>query len=379
MGTDKLRYFVTKNGWYYWRTTPRMKRAGFQDRALGKNEVQARQEAIRLNAGWDEHRFGERSRPGIMVYPTGSFGEAYNRAMRLREEERKAREIVWTSEQTSRDDWPRAWRWLGPTFGDFDPTAIVAEDLYELRKKVVKRVSPSEAHRVIKVWRALWKRMGAMGYGVHADHDPSLAFSNTAPDPRQDVWPHSDVLRLVQRAWRERYYGLAAVIAVAWDTMLSPVDVRKLTLGQRRSDEQGDVFSLDRAKTGRAAAGTLTRWSGAILAAYLRTLDATLLDTTPMFWSRGGVTGPKGGRPWPPRPYTKDRLSEDFRTILVRAARRAATPGHAPQRRGRSRRRRYDRHRSVQQDGEHVVGVEQIAEDLQPGEPRQRAAGRCRA
>lgn len=315
MGQDKPRYFLTIKGCHYWRPTKRMRAEGFALHRLGKDEVAAKQRAIALNDEWDRHRRGERPTPKIMVYPKGSLGQAYNRAMRLREEERKARGIVWTSEQTSRDDWPRAWRWIGPTFGDFDPAAIVAEDLLALRTKISARVSASDAHRVIKVWRALWKRMGAMGYGVHADHDPSLAFSNRAPDPRQEVWPHRDVLRLVQRAWRERYYGLAAVIAVAWDTMLSPVDVRKLTLGQRRTDEHGEVFFLDRAKTGRAAAGTLTPWSGAILATYLRTLDVTLLDATPLFWSRGGATGPKGGRPWPPRPYTKDRLGEDFRTI----------------------------------------------------------------
>ena len=35
---------------------------------------------------------------------------------------------------------------------------------------------------------------------------------------------------------------LAALLAVAWDTMLSPVDVRSLTVGQRHNDGQGSVF-----------------------------------------------------------------------------------------------------------------------------------------
>jgi hypothetical protein len=74
MGTDKPRYFVSINGCFYWRPTPRMKRAGFQDRALGKNKLAAMQEAMRLNAEWDQHRFGERIQPNIMVYPPGSLG-----------------------------------------------------------------------------------------------------------------------------------------------------------------------------------------------------------------------------------------------------------------------------------------------------------------
>ena len=59
--------------------------------------------------------------PAIVVYPPGSLGRAYSRAIALREAERKAKGIIWTRQQKARDDWPRAWRWLGPAFGDYDP------------------------------------------------------------------------------------------------------------------------------------------------------------------------------------------------------------------------------------------------------------------
>jgi len=315
MGTDKPRYLVKLKGCWYWRPTPRMKAAGFKDRALGKNELHAKQEAIRLNAEWDRHRFGERKQPDVMAYPPGSLGHAYARAIALRQAERKAKGITWSRQQRARDDWPRAWRWIGPAFGDYDPLAVVSEDLLALRAKVAERVSESEAFRVIKVWRALWAKLTPLGYTVPPGSDPSLTFANSAPPPRQEVWPHRDVLRLVQRAWRERYYGLAALLAVAWDTMLSPVDVRTLTIGQRQNDGQGSYFDLARAKTGRAAAGTLSRWSEAILDAYLAKLGIELHDAGPIFWTRGGTSTAKGGRPWPPRPYTSDRLGIDFRCI----------------------------------------------------------------
>ena len=109
-----------------------------------------------------------------------------------------------------------------PVYGDRDPRSVTPESLLALRAKVAARVSLTEAHRVIKIWRALWKKMAAMGY-CQRDADPSLIFSNTAPDPRQDVWQHREVLRLVQCAWRLGYRGLAAAMAVGWDTMLSPV------------------------------------------------------------------------------------------------------------------------------------------------------------
>ena len=49
--------------------------------------------------------------------------------------------------------------------------------------------------------------------------------------------------------------------------MASPGDARTLTPGQRARDAQGAMFFLDRAKTGRAAVGTLTPWSEQVLEA----------------------------------------------------------------------------------------------------------------
>src|SRR6266852_4211668 len=100
--------------------------------------------------------------------------------------------------------------------------------------------------------------------------------------------------------------------------MLSPVDARKLTAGQMVRGDQGALFFLDRAKTGRAAAGTLTQWSEAILAAYIQSLGVELLDTAPIFRTPGAAPGPKGGRRWLPQPYTKDKAGYHFR--LVRAS-----------------------------------------------------------
>jgi hypothetical protein len=262
MGSDKPRYFVAIKGCFYWRPTPRMKRAGFADRALGKDPVAAKQEAIRLNDEWDRLRFGEPRVFSLMVYPPGSLGEAYNRAIALRQAERSAKRIVWSRQQKARDDWPRAWRWINPAFGDYDPLAVVSEDLLALRAKVAERVSESEAFRVIKVWRALWAKLAPLGYPVPPGSDPSLTFANSAPSPRQEVWPQHDVLRLVQRAWREGYYGLAALLAIAWDTMLSPVDVRSLTISQRGHDGHGAVFSIARAKTWSSRGGHLVALVG---------------------------------------------------------------------------------------------------------------------
>ena len=323
--SDSIRYLLFLNGRWRWRPTATMRAKGFKLTTFGRELTAAdKMRAIALGDEWDRVRRGQSEQANAEpIYPIGSYGDGFQRAMKLREAERVAKAKVQSKEQEKRDDWPRAWRWLS-IFADCDPRTIQPEHFLAIDPKtgqasglvpeIEATVSTTERHRVIKVHRALWKKLAAMNY-CDKDADPSLVFANTAPPPRQDVWQHREVVRLVQRAWRENKRGLAAAIAVAWDTMLSPIDVRKLTAGQRAKDKTGAIFFVDRAKTGRAAAGTLTRYSQAILESYIATLGCDLLDNTPLFRTAGSEPGPKGGRRWAPQPYSKDLLEKHFAEI----------------------------------------------------------------
>jgi hypothetical protein len=326
MGHDKIRYFVYLKGRWRWRTTEAMRKAGFRIVTMGKGgphrdadgnpaaSVEDKRRAIALNEEWDAYRTGGQPRQQIdrPSFIKGSVADGYYRAMDLREAERANKGIVWTKEQHSRDDWPRAWKWIGPAFGDCDPKTIQPEHFLKRNPKtsevtgllaeVEKTVSVSERHRVIKVWRALWKKMATMGYCVK-DADPTLSIRNSAPDPRQAAWQRREVMQRVQRAWRMGYYGLAACMATAWDSMCSPVDVRTLTPSQIRGDATGVWFAIDRAKTGKAAMATLTPWSTAILLAYVEKLGVDLAPNAPIFRNRSGA------------PYSKDTLGDDFRDV----------------------------------------------------------------
>jgi hypothetical protein len=124
--------------------------------------------------------------------------------MELRKAERLQKDIHWSKVQESRDDWPRAWKWLGPEFGDCDPKTIIPEHFLRIDETTgkpvgmvprIEKVSITERHRVIKVWRALWKKMKAMGGYVGDREDPAKSFANSAPDPRQDIWLRREVLK----------------------------------------------------------------------------------------------------------------------------------------------------------------------------------------
>jgi hypothetical protein len=318
MGTDRIRYLVFVCGRWRWRPTKTMRAAGFRLINLSAGVVvnstneptaEDKNRAIELNQAWDRHRRGIGLQPAAPKpkYPPGSLGDAFLRAMALRESKRRNDGIMWTKEQHSRDDWPRAWKWIEPLFGDVDPKTVTPEQLFDadlpgLRPLVARKVSETEAHRVIKVWRRLWQFAATFKY-CDADLDPSFVLPNSAPPPRQDVWLEGEAVRIAKQAWRSAYYGLAALLAVAWDSQLSPVDVRTLRAHQRRKDSKGAWFETGRTKTGRKALATLSRRSERILDAYLAKLGAAPVGMAPIFRNRSST------------PYSKDTLGEDFRAV----------------------------------------------------------------
>lgn len=337
MGTDKIRYLVYSKGRWRWQPTRAMRAKGFATLNLGAGgpEVDARgrpaashddkMTAIRMNRDWDAVRLGLPVQAPLRApvrYPPGSVGDGYYRALAIRKAARHQAGIVWTVEQIKRDSWPRAWRFLEPEFADCDPKTIEPEHFISINEKtgevsgliprIEKEVSITERHLVIKIWRALWNRMVAMKY-CEAGADPSKAFVNRAPDGRTETWVRREVYKLVQIAWRHEMRGLAVCMAVAWDSMLSPIDARSLTMGQLCGDQDGLWFAIDRAKTGRPAAATLSPWSRALLRTYIEGFGAELLPNAPIFRTAETKTVPgRGGRPRPSTPYTKDRLVKDF-------------------------------------------------------------------
>lgn len=107
----------------------------------------------------------------------------------------------------------------------------------------------------------------------------------------------------IKAAWRLSFHGLAALLSTSWDTQLSPVDTRRLSASQLRRDPVGRYFQVSRAKTGRAAIGTLTHRTQRVIEAYITQLPAQPVGHTPLFRNRSGA------------PYSKDTLGDDFRTV----------------------------------------------------------------
>jgi hypothetical protein len=127
------------------------------------------------------------------------------------------------------------------------------------------------------------------------------------PAPRWQTWGEGEAVRLVKTAWRANYCGLACVIAVAWDTQFSPVDVRTLAARHRSAVTDGrlmfDRRADGRAKTGRPAIGTISRRTERLVLAYLAALGAELHPDAVLFRNRFGA------------PYRDSSLAEDFAAV----------------------------------------------------------------
>lgn len=337
MGNVKIPYYVTRQHpgrprWGYWAPCLRrggkptlMAQLGFKLVDCGIDGPMAWATAQSWNAKWHAalaaHHAGIPVGEAVRVYAPGSLGEAF---------EAFKKTATWRDgkKERTREDWERGWKLIEPIFGDVDPGTVTLQDVdlwyggdpdnAEI-KGLLQRVGVREAHRAMKIWRALWNVAAALaradGERYVTAKDPSLGIRRKTPTARNAIWFEGEAVRLVKRAIRMRYHGLGAALAVAWDSMLSPVDVVSLSQAKLTSDAIGPLFDLERTKSGKSVIATISRRTARVFAGYVKSLPFTLHPDTPYFHTRGGEAGPKGGRPRPPVPYTVDKLGKDFAKV----------------------------------------------------------------
>ncbi len=309
MSKRNIRHLVEKrNGRTFWQPTPAMKALGFRSIACGPDGPGAWGTAEQWNAKWDAVREGKALAPALassadlpteqlealIVYPRRSAGRAFQEFRQTEEWKRKA--------PRTREDWARGWKYIKPVFGDCNPRTVKLAAISAWRQMIEETVSLREAHRALKIWRALWKVMAALGY-CERDADPSLGVRNTAAKGRSETWAEGEAVRLFKGAWRGGYSGLAALIAVIGDTQLSPGDGRALRASQLAKDASGAVFFTERGKTGTPVGAALSDRALAALHGYLEKLGVELHGDAYIFRNRSGA------------PYSKDTLGDDFRAV----------------------------------------------------------------
>jgi hypothetical protein len=313
MGRVKIPYYVVIKGRGYWRPHPRMRALGFQIVRCGADGPEAWALAADWNQRWQAVREGNAAAPihveqlsrdqaeATRRYPAGSVGAAFQSYIRTPDWAARAqltRDKIW---------WP-AWFRVRDMWGDVAPDTITFEMMSKWRAALERKHGRDVAHKTLRVWRAFWKIMLGMKFARTAD--PSTGVRNRAPAPRWQRWSEGEAVRLVKSAWRNGYCGLACIIAIAWDTQFSPVDVRTLAARHRAIVRGRIVFDRQadgRAKTGRAAIGTLSTRTERLLSAYLAKLQIDLHPDALLFRTRSG------------NPYIRDTLAHDFAAVRTLA------------------------------------------------------------
>lgn len=309
MGKIKIPYYVVIKGRGYWRPHPRMRALGFTIVRCGPDGPAAWAIAQTWNTRWQSTRRGATGPHASLLietkeqaeaarhFPAGTVGAGFQAYIRTHEWSDKAlstRTKVW---------WP-AWRRICQMWGDVSPDTISFEQMSAWRAALERAHGRDVAHKTIKVWRALWVVLTAMKIARTAD--PTLGIRNKAPPPRHQRWSEGEATRLVKHAWRSGARGLACVIATCWDTQFSPVDARTLK-ARHRAVHRGRLFFdrqiEGRAKTGRAAIGTISRRTELLVTTYLAEMSAELHPDAILFRNRSG------------NPYREDTLADDFAKV----------------------------------------------------------------
>ncbi len=164
VGKDTIRHFLYLNGRWRWRPTKKMRAAGFHLTNLGRGGPRSRYTRApgalpghvaraldsQRGMGQGSHRRRAFTENDLPAQQRGR--RLSTRAVRLREAERKAKNITWTVDQEKRDDWPRAWRWIEPVFGDVDPRTVQPDTSWQSTtrrgsRRVLSRCSKHRHHQ----------------------------------------------------------------------------------------------------------------------------------------------------------------------------------------------------------------------------------------
>ena len=170
MSKKRIRYYsVKRNGRGFWQPTPTMRLHGFASIPCGPDGPDAWAIAEAWNARWDATRRGEAPSPAkvlaenlspdeleaLTIYPPRSLGRAFQDFRATDEWERKA--------PRTREDWWRGWKRIKPVFADCDPRTVTLAAISAWRQAIEEDVSLREAHRCLKIWRAMWKYRSRTG------------------------------------------------------------------------------------------------------------------------------------------------------------------------------------------------------------------------
>ena len=289
---SKIGHYVVIKGRGYWSPTRAMKDAGFRLLSCGPDGPEARERARQAEASYQKWREeGDASRN---PYPPGSFGSFWHHLHGTEMWKRKA--------LSTRKDYEYVWeKYIGPSFGNRRIDDISPVDCEKFQIKVESDFGANERFKAVKTLRALFN--AAIKYRV-ISQSPATTLPNPMPRGRLEFWVQHEVTKLIDDAWENDFHGMAVAISIAWDTMLSPVDVRMLVRSELREDGTGVFISIQRKKTDRPVLAPISPYTRDLLTSYI---DLAEIPESP----QARVIRMRNGGVY----KAKDSFAKDFRRV----------------------------------------------------------------
>lgn len=314
--TDRPRYYVTRQrGGAYWAPGKWAREFGFLACApLGPDGPEAKKKAIDLNDALDAARIAARTgKPEAPTYPPGSLGSFY-----LAFQDTEAWRLL---DPATHEDYRRAWPIIEARFGRTLISRITPDDSERFHVEVhpshTNRRDPegelkltwNTAYKTLRTWRTLLNALVA--YRLIPPPAPTGRVSNPQPPGRTAVWLWHEVETLIETAHAAGDAGMAAAITLAWEAMLSPIDVRQLPRGRYRRLAEGAEIDTRRGKTGKPVWSVISEEGAQRIDAYIQAMEA-----------RGVILDPEAPliRNTLGRPHTITRVfAKAFRRVVDRA------------------------------------------------------------
>lgn len=293
MGSFKVRHLVGKPHRnptsYYFQPSKAMKTGGYRAENLGKDLATAIARVNELNAQWDAERIGIK-KPARGLPPPGTVAHFI-------EDLRRSRTAFLDKSPARQDEMEYSFKHILKVFGPSQLRAITTDHVELFYNGLRNTSSEHKAARIMKDLRYIFSRAFKTR---KIQFDPTQATTVKQPKARKQKWTPEQVELAINTAWDAGYRGAAVAMAIAYDTGLSPVDVRTLTMGQIQGDR---LNAVSRTKTDQRVEGQLWPETLDWIAAYHDDLGIASAPSGLVIRTRRG------------KPYTKDILAKDIRTV----------------------------------------------------------------